>query len=156
MPSAFRTCPKCGGAYPTGSDFCTRCGHSLTASRPAPAVCRACGSSYTPNDAFCRSCGQSLSRQFNANTASPPAMAVEHKQKRSFWLQHASGIGVVLMVVGLLVILNDLENVMAHQMTLTSFLVQLVAMALLILWGLARFQSGRGKSIRDLWRKNVG
>ena len=47
-------CPSCGFDNRAGSNFCSRCGHSL------PLACPACAAAVGAEDRFCANCGAAL------------------------------------------------------------------------------------------------
>ncbi|EQB68994.1 SPFH domain-containing protein [Cuniculiplasma divulgatum] len=55
-----RTCPKCGAAVPSTSNFCPNCGNDMRIQQPATIKCPKCGSEIPANSKFCPDCGQKI------------------------------------------------------------------------------------------------
>ena len=69
------SCPACGAAYTSGTQFCASCGTKL----PDPAlagICYSCGVKNDPNARFCANCGKPITAEAPVFPAAP-AVPVE-------------------------------------------------------------------------------
>src|SRR5829696_2542275 len=98
-------CPSCGFENRAGSNFCSRCGHSL------PLACSACAATIQAEDRFCPKCGSALGDQVGpgqARSASPPTLppGVAETERRLVSVLFADLVGFTTLSEG-----RDAEDV---------------------------------------------